>query len=405
VGKYEVVNHIATGGMGAVYRAIDTDLKRDVALKILTPEVAAKPAALERFRREARHAARLRHDNIVTVYEFGSAGGTWFLALEFVEGIDLQEYINRKGRLDPEEARFITLQALQALDHAHRNSIIHRDIKPSNFLLARLDGKMVVKLSDFGLSRETNDLESRVTKDGTTVGTVDYIAPEQARDSGLADIRSDIYSLGCTLFHMLAGRPPFNEGGLGERLFGHIQVEPPDIQELNPRVSAPLAAVVRRMLAKNPDERYQTPGELLKELHQIESLAAISGRDLLASLALDSGEFVRKPESAEAKKQGRAGMKGKRTLTTVPGRHRNPADTVEQATARTETLSRMGDYGVWVLVAGAALLVFAVIVILLAFRPSRKPPPDQESLSRASQVAFLVPSLARPLVRLAVHHR
>jgi serine/threonine-protein kinase len=405
VGKYEVVNHIATGGMGAVYRAIDTDLKRDVALKILTPEVAAKPAALERFRREARHAARLRHDNIVTVYEFGSAGGTWFLALEFVEGIDLQEYINRKGRLDPEEARFITLQALQALDHAHRNSIIHRDIKPSNFLLARLDGKMVVKLSDFGLSRETNDLESRVTKDGTTVGTVDYIAPEQARDSGLADIRSDIYSLGCTLFHMLAGRPPFNEGGLGERLFGHIQVEPPDIQELNPRVSAPLAAVVRRMLAKNPDERYQTPGELLKELHQIESLAAISGRDLLASLALDSGEFVRKPESAEAKKQGRAGMKGKRTLTTVPGRHRNPADTVEQATARTETLSRMGDYGVWVLVAGAALLVFAVIVILLAFRPSRKPPPDQESISRASQVAFLDPSLARPLVRFAVHHR
>src|SRR5260370_24408995 len=133
IGKYEVISHIATGGMGAVYKARDVELQRDVALKILSPEMAAKPGLLERFRREARHAARLRHENIVAIYECGETGDTHFLALEFVDGIDLAAYIERKGKLDPEEARVITVQATRALVHAHSQGIIHRDIKPSNF--------------------------------------------------------------------------------------------------------------------------------------------------------------------------------------------------------------------------------------------------------------------------------
>src|SRR5437660_445874 len=135
IGKYEVVKHIATGGMGAVYKARDTDLGRDVALKVLSAKMASNTVMLERFKREARNAAKLKHENIVTIYEFGEFKGTWFLALEYVEGIDLFIYIRRKGRLEPEEARRITIQAALALQHAYQQGIVHRDIKPSNFLV------------------------------------------------------------------------------------------------------------------------------------------------------------------------------------------------------------------------------------------------------------------------------
>jgi serine/threonine-protein kinase len=266
VGKYEVLDHIATGGMGVVYKARDTDLGRTVALKVLLPELTSHAAALERFRREARHAARLTHPNIVTLYEWGEVDGDYFLALEFVEGTDLGDYIHRKVRLDPEEAREIVAQAARALDHAFRQGVVHRDIKPSNFILSRQHGELLVKLTDLGLARAVREQEFRVTRDGSTVGTVDYLSPEQARDSYAADVRSDIYSLGCTLYHMLSGKPPFAEGGLGERVLKHLQYDPPDVRRLNPAVPAALWGVLKRMLAKNPDERQQTPAELLVEL-------------------------------------------------------------------------------------------------------------------------------------------
>jgi hypothetical protein len=266
IGKYEVLAHIATGGMGAVYKARDTELGRIVALKIIPPDTAGKPAALERFRREARSAAKLRHENIVTLYEFGEARGVYFLALEYVDGIDLQAYIERKGRLKPDKARRILVQAARALDHAHKQGVVHRDVKPSNFLVTRRDGGLLVKLIDLGLAREASEDEFRVTRVGSTVGSIDYMAPEQARDSRAADVRSDIYSLGCTFYHMLAGRAPFPEGSLTERLFKHIEEEPPDVRQFNPRVPEELVHVLGRMLAKKPEERYQTPAELLRDL-------------------------------------------------------------------------------------------------------------------------------------------
>src|SRR5437762_13213288 len=135
IGKYEVIAHIATGGMGAVYKALDTDLNRLVALKVLSPEMAAKPNMVERFKREGISAARLRHENIVAIHECGAWGDTHFLALEFVDGNDLHDYIARRGRLGAEEARHILIQAARALEHAHRQNIVHRDIKPANFLI------------------------------------------------------------------------------------------------------------------------------------------------------------------------------------------------------------------------------------------------------------------------------
>jgi serine/threonine protein kinase len=271
LGKYEVVAHLASGGMAAVYKAVDVDLGRDVALKVLSPEVANKPGLIERFQREARHIAKLRHRNIVKMYEFGEANGAYFLALEFVDGIDLYDYICRKGQLEVEESVQLLTQAARALDHLHQHRMVHRDIKPSNFLLTRENGKLLVKLTDLGLARVVDEASFRVTRDGSTVGTIDYISPEQARDSAAADIRSDIYSLGCTWFHMLAGQPPFAEGGLAERLYKHLNVEPPDIRQFNPQVSPALAGVLRRLLAKKPADRYQTPALLLRDLLQEEN--------------------------------------------------------------------------------------------------------------------------------------
>jgi serine/threonine-protein kinase len=266
IGKYEVLAHIANGGMGHVYRALDTERGREVALKVLSPEMAAQPAMVERFRREARHAGKLRHENVVTLYDFGEVNGTLYLAMEFVDGIDLHEFVERKGPLDPEEARQLVLQACRALCHAHAKNIIHRDVKPSNLLIARKAGRPLVKLTDMGLARAGGGQEFRVTRTGSTVGTLDYMAPEQARDSGSADIRSDLYSLGSTWYYLLAGQPPFPRGGLGERLYHILNSEPADVRTLNPRVSGATAVVLTRLLAKDPDDRYQTPDELLADL-------------------------------------------------------------------------------------------------------------------------------------------
>lgn len=266
LGKYEIVRHIATGGMGSVYRAIDTETGEVVALKILRENLAARPVLIERFRREARNAAKLIHPNIVTLRDWGEIDGIYFLAMEFIEGIELDKLIAQRQKLTPEEGLGFTFQAAKALDHASRQGIVHRDIKPSNFLLTRVNDRHVVKLLDFGLARADNDEDYRVTRAGTTVGTIDYLAPEQARDSGSADVRSDIYSLGCTLYHMLAGHPPFPEGGLGERVYQHANVEPPDVRLFNPAVSEGLWQVLSRMLAKSPNDRYQTPTDLINDL-------------------------------------------------------------------------------------------------------------------------------------------
>lgn len=297
LGKYEVLGHIAAGGMGVVYRARDTESGRDVALKILNPELAAsKPAIIERFRREARSAAKLSHENVVTVYDLQEDRGTFFLPMEFVEGVDLHDYIGRHGKLSARRARKILVQAARALDHAHQHGVVHRDIKPANFLLTRRDGRRVVKLTDFGLAREAADEEFRVTREGSTVGSIDYMAPEQARDSGAADIRSDLYSLGCTLYHMLAGHPPFPEGSLTERLFKHIEDEPADVRYLNPTVTPDLDRVLRRLMAKRPADRYQTPAELLADLARGENAGAAAA-DAGSADALQAGPLPPAPSS------------------------------------------------------------------------------------------------------------
>jgi serine/threonine protein kinase len=353
IGKYEVVKHIATGGMGAVYRARDVETGADVALKVLPQDMAAKAAMLERFKREARSASRLDHENIVRTIEFGEYQGINFLAMEYIDGVDLHDYVKRKGTLDPEEARQIILQGARALRAADAQCIVHRDIKPSNFLLTRTKtNRPVVKLTDFGLAREVDADEFRVTRAGTTVGTVDYMSPEQARDSSAADIRSDLYSLGSTWYHLLVGHAPFPDGGLGERLIKLMNDPPPDPRELNPRISSETWFVLGKLLAKDPAERYQSPAELIDDL-----------------LALEGSTVARpKPDSRAQKKAPRK-----------KGKSKGDTDTV--AAAPTALISR-SPIKVRYLVACAAFLLVGIIVAILGFR--RQPPKD-------SSVAVLGP--------------
>ena len=264
LGKYEVLKQIGAGGMGAVYLAKDTELKRLVALKVLPRERAANPTLVKRFKAEAQAAAQLRHDNIVAIYDSGETDGHLYIAMEYVDGTDLYEIIHKRGKVPVMRSLDIVKQVAAALQHAYQLNIVHRDIKPSN-LLIRGDG--AVKVTDLGLARSVDDtLETDITRAGTTVGTVDYMSPEQGRNSKAADVRSDIYSLGCTWYHMLTGQPPFPEGSMTNKLQAHAVKPAPDPRADNEWVTEAMVAVLQRMMAKNPDDRYQTPEELLKDL-------------------------------------------------------------------------------------------------------------------------------------------
>lgn len=294
LGPYRLLEKIGAGGMGTVYRAVHVELDREVALKVLPAQLASNPTMVARFKREAKAAAQLQHENIVQIHDVSEEKGTHFIALEFIRGSDLHDLITKKKHLSLKEAIDYLKQATLALDHAFQKGIVHRDIKPSNFLITKEGGK--VKLCDMGLALRTDaGDESKITRDGSTVGTVDYMAPEQARDSRLADTRSDIYSLGCTFYQMLTGRVPFEEGTIPEKLFKHATEPPPDILQFNPDVPPQIRYVLSRMLEKKQEDRYQTPAELLKELNSLE-LDERPQQAELKTLAIGAEEDEQKPE-------------------------------------------------------------------------------------------------------------
>uniref|UniRef100_A0A7C4QP07 non-specific serine/threonine protein kinase n=1 Tax=Schlesneria paludicola TaxID=360056 RepID=A0A7C4QP07_9PLAN len=297
LGKYQIERKLGAGGMGAVYLARDNELRRVVALKVLPKDKAQNPTLVRRFRAEAQAAAQLRHDNIVAVYDHNEADGYLYIAMEYVDGIDLHELVNRRGPISVRRSIEIVKQVASALQHAHEHKIVHRDIKPSNLLIRR-DG--VVKLTDLGLARSVDDsIETGITRAGTTVGTVDYMAPEQARSSQAADIRSDIYSLGCTWYHMLTGGPPFPEGSLTNKLQAHATQPPPDPRLINPQVTEGLVAVLNRMMAKRPEDRYQTPAELLKDLEGSVLTHQAFSQEILSAIEEESAEAVETSAAAD----------------------------------------------------------------------------------------------------------
>lgn len=263
IGDYQLLGKLGQGGMGTVYRALQVKLGKTVALKVLPPGYTQDARAVSRFEREMKAIGRLNHPNIIQAFDAREIEGTSILVMEYVEGQDLARLVRHRGPLAVSDACELVRQTAVGLQYVHENGLVHRDIKPSNLMLAR--GPQV-KILDLGLALLRTDQPGReMTNTGQAVGSVDYMAPEQIHDSHHVDIRADIYSLGCTLYKLLAGRAPVGDPehkGAYEKMTAQVQNSPTPIRQLRGDVPAELAAVLDRMLAKNPGDRYAMPREV-----------------------------------------------------------------------------------------------------------------------------------------------
>jgi serine/threonine protein kinase len=279
---YEVVRELGGGGMGLVYLAHNRLMGRHEVLKLIDAQIIERPGVRDRFLREIRAVAKLRHPNIVSAYSAFRAGASLVFAMEYVDGLDLARLVMAKGPMPMRHASYFVHQAALGLQHAHQAGMVHRDIKPGNLMLTQKGGKAVIKVLDFGLAkaeREQKALDlvlpeadrrprdaSNLTLAGQFLGTPDFIAPEQIADAQGADILADIYSLGCTLYYVLTGRPPFQAQSLHEILEAHQSMDARRLNFVRPEVPAELAAAAARMMAKDPHRRFQTPGEVAQAL-------------------------------------------------------------------------------------------------------------------------------------------
>ena len=289
--RYQLRNQIARGGMTDVFLGHDTLLSRPVAIKRLFPEFATDPSFVERFRREATAAANLNHPNIVAVYDWGSAEGTYYIVMEYIEGHSLAELLRSGGPLAPERAAEIAMDVAEALGFAHSNGVIHRDVKPSNVLLSP-DGQ--VKVTDFGIAIVAfGGAESNLTQTGAVMGTATYFSPEQAQGKSL-DHRSDLYSLGIVLYEMLCGRPPFTGDTSVAIAYKHVQQAVPAPSSLGVVLPESLEAIAMKLLAKNPEERYPTAKDVIRDLRRYRQ-----GRHQLSSPHRPAGASPARPSPPE----------------------------------------------------------------------------------------------------------
>jgi serine/threonine-protein kinase len=271
LGGYVLLEPLGAGGMGQVFKARHPKLGRYAALKVIRKDFLAHPDAVRRFQREVQAAAQLCHPHVVMAYDAGQSGSTHFYAMEFVDGIDLARLVKRGGPLPVAQACEFIRQAALGLQHAHERGMVHRDIKPSNLFLSAHGS--VIKILDMGVARmhqsDKEEGSGPLTRHGLLVGTVDYIAPEQALDAHSADIRADLYSLGCTLYYLLAGHVPFPGGTATEKLWKHQTEEARPLEQSRPDVPPRVADIVRKLMAKEPAARYQSPAELANALADV----------------------------------------------------------------------------------------------------------------------------------------
>jgi serine/threonine-protein kinase len=279
-GRYELHRRLGRGGMAEVYLARDQMLDRAVAVKVLFPALATDPGFVERFRREAQSAAGLNHPNIVSVYDWGEANGTYFIVMEYVEGESLAELLQSEGRLHPDRAAEMAADMASALGFAHRNGgVIHRDVKPGNVLLTR---EGTVKVADFGIARAMSDSSDRnLTKTGSVMGTATYFSPEQARGANV-DPRSDVYSLGCVLYEMVIGHPPFSGENAVAIAYKHVQEQPTPPRHIDPAIPETLEAIILKCLAKNADNRYPSAQDMRNDLRRYLEGARIMAEPVMA---------------------------------------------------------------------------------------------------------------------------
>jgi serine/threonine protein kinase len=264
-GKYRVLDLLGEGGMGTVYLCEHKHMRRRVAIKVLSNEKCQNPVLLDRFQKEARAVAMLNDPNIVRAHDVDWDGSVPFLVMEYVEGTNLQKLIEDNGRIHFLRCVNYMAQASSGLHHAHEVGLVHRDIKPANLLI---DRRGVLKILDLGLARLSTDHEvlGSARDNSGLLGTADYLAPEQALNASQVDIRADIYSLGATFYFLLAGQPPFPDGTVAQKLIKHQTTAPKPISQFDPEIPSGVCDVVMKMLAKKPEQRYSTPGDVFTAL-------------------------------------------------------------------------------------------------------------------------------------------
>jgi len=278
LGKYKVLEEIGKGGMAIVYKAFDAALQRVVAMKVLLPQLAMDRTLVQRFQREAITAANLRHPNIVTIHDVGTRDGYYYIVMEYLEGPSLQQELRRVGALPLPRVVNLVAQLASALDYAHQQGLVHRDVKPSNIMIGLGDR---VTLTDFGLVKAAGS--TRLTQDGTSVGTLAYMAPEQLRGEEV-DYRSDVYSLGVVVYEMLTGKLPFQAATSYEAMRLVLSQKPVPPSRLRKGLSPQADRVLLRALAKKPEERFRSAGELAVALEQAIGVTAPSRKSAVARL-------------------------------------------------------------------------------------------------------------------------
>jgi serine/threonine protein kinase len=320
--RYRIVRLLGVGGMGEVYQAEHRLMERPVALKVISPQLTRNPLVVERFRLEVRAAARLSHPNIVTAHDAEQAGDLHFLVMEYVEGISLARLVEKRGPLPVIQACHCVRQAALGLAHAHEQGMVHRDVKPQNLMLTR---KGQVKILDFGLARLAEEAgpqtgKGHLTMLGTVLGTPDYIAPEQVKDSRTVDVRADIYSLGCTLYFLLTGRVPFPSGSAVEKALAHCDMQPRSLTELRDSIPPELTVIVEQMMAKDPSQRYQSAAEVAQALAPF--LRAGSGAKVKPATVQLEGEAAKPQRRDETDRTDGTDKEQDEAEETVPARRR-----------------------------------------------------------------------------------
>jgi serine/threonine protein kinase len=389
--QYEVQRELGRGGMGVVYLAKNKLMERLEVLKVMSRALLDREGGVERFLREIRSAAMLNHPNVATAYSALQVGDLFVFAMEYIEGEDLAKSVKARGPLPVVNACYYVQQAGLGLQHAFEKGMVHRDIKPQNLIMARGAKRQVVKVLDFGLAKVIREKgeDKELTGTGRMLGTPEYIAPEQAMDAAHADIRADIYGLGCTLYYLLAGHAPFKGRSLYEILHAHQTATAKPLNELRPDVPAELAAVVAKMIAKKPEERYQTPMEAAQALLPFIK----AGPRPAVSRVLSSGKGTRIGADASHDNEFGAGA-SKLSSAALPAEAPKKSKKRRQGT-KTVAARRWRRPGALAAAVSAcvALILMAVILVKLQVGPSAS---GKTTTTQPAEEAFVILDIDQP---------